>query len=201
MLQEGRLTLPPGRPRTFLAFLVPSLLAGCAATTSFTLTPAPQPAVCQRGSQSLNALILWGGKWRIDQKEVNDREVAAQAGIDRFFRESGCFAAAQVHRLAASPEPAAQAAAVGNPANINLVLVVLVRELGPIVKLGSSAALIEGGTEVVLEISVYEPRASTPVRAFAAHWQNGGPGVLKGVASLPADMESALAASLQPQPR
>ncbi len=189
------------RRRWLLAVLAPGLLAGCAATTSFTLTPAPQPAVCQRGAQSLSAVVLWGGKWRIDQKEIGEREVAAQAGIERFFRESGCFAAARVHRLAASPDPAAQAAAVGNPGNINLVLVVLVRELGPIVRLGSSAALIEGGTEVVLEISVYEPRASTPVRAFSAHWQNGGPGVLKGVASLPADMESALAASLQPEPR
>jgi hypothetical protein len=184
-----------------LAVLVPSLLAGCAATTSFTLTPTPQPPVCQRGSQNLNAIVLWGGKWRVDQKEINEREVAAQAGIDRFFRQSGCFAEVKVHRLAATPEPAEQAAAVAGPADINLVLVVLVRELGPIVKLGSSAALIEGGTEVVLDISAHAPRASTPVRVFSAHWQNGGPGVLKGVASLPADMESALAASLQPERR
>jgi len=206
-LRHGTLGRALGVQLTFslnialLAFLVPSLLAGCAATTSFTFTPAPQPAVCQRGSQSLNALVLWGGKWRIDQKEVNDREVAAQAGIDRFFRESGCFAQVKVHRLASAPEPAAQAAAAADPATIHLVLVILVRELGPIVRLGSSAALIEGGTEVVLAISVYEPRASTPVRAFSSHWQNGGPGVLKGVASLPADMESALAASLQPERR
>lgn len=189
------------RRRSLLAVLAPGLLAGCAATTSFTLTPAPQPPICQRGSQSLNAVVLWGGKWRIDQKEISEREVAAQAGIERFFRESGCFAQAKVRRLASVPDPGEQAAAVGGAANLNLVLVVLVRELGPVVKLGSSAALIEGGTEVVLEISTFEPRASTPVRAFSAHWQNGGPGVLKGVASLPADMESALAASLLPEPR
>jgi len=186
---------------SLLAVLASGLLSGCAATTTFTLTPAPQPPICQRGSQSLHAVVLWGSKWRIGQKEVSEREVAAQAGIERFFRESGCFAQARVRRLATAPEPGEQAAALAGAANVNLVVVVLVRELGPVVRLGSSAALIEGGTEVVLEISTFEPRVSTPVRAFSTHWQNGGPGVLKGVASLPADMESALAASLQPEPR
>lgn len=35
-------------------------------------------------------------------------------------------------------------------------------------------------------------------RAFTVHWRHGGPGVVKGVASLPADMDAALRAGLQP---
>ena len=191
----------PTQRTCLLGLLAVTLLAGCAATTSLTLTPSPQPALCQRGTQRINAVVLWGTKWRVDQKEVAEREVAASNGITRFFRESGCFAGVEVRRLASSGEPREQAVAVADLSRNDVVVVVLVRELGPILKLGSSAALIEGGTEVVLEISAYEPRATTPARAFSVHWQNGGPGVVKGVASLPADIASALAASLQPEPK
>jgi len=33
------------------------------------------------------------------------------------------------------------------------------------------------------------------------HWAHGGPGVIKGVATLPQDMQAALAAGLQPGSR
>lgn len=78
------------------------------------------------------------------------------------------------------------------------VVGVEVRELGPIVKLLSSAALIEGGTEAVLRIIAYSPQSGDEVRQFTVHWHNGGPGVVKGVASLPGDMQAALRAGLQP---
>ncbi|AUB83003.1 hypothetical protein THSYN_20010 [Candidatus Thiodictyon syntrophicum] len=75
-----------------------------------------------------------------------------------------------------------------------------VRELGPTVKIGASPALLEGGTEVVLDVSEFLPGRTTP-RTFTVEWRNGGPGVLKGVASLPQDMQAALAAGLQPPVR
>ena len=184
-----------------VGLLCVALLAGCAATTSLTLTPSPQPAVCQHGSQRITAAVLWGTRWRVDQKDVADREVAAGSGIARFFRESGCFASVEVQRLASSTELREQVAALADRSKHDVVLVVLVRELGPVLKLGSSAALVEGGTEVVLAISTYELRSATTARAFSAHWQNGGRGVVKGVASLPTDIESALTASLQPEPK
>ena len=62
----------------------------------------------------------------------------------------------------------------------------------------SSAALVDGGTEVLLSISVYSPQSAAELRQFTVHWQDGGPGVVKGVASLPADMRAALQAGLQP---
>jgi hypothetical protein len=193
-----------GRPtkRTCsLGLMAISLLAGCAATTSLTLTPSSQPALCQRSPERINAVVLWGTRWRVDQKDVTDRETAANNGIARFFQESGCFASVEIRRLSSPQEPHEQAAAMANNAAIDVVLVVVVRELGPILKLGSSAALIEGGTEVVVDFAAYQARAATPTWAFSAHWQNGGPGVVKGVASLPADIEAALAASLQPEPK
>lgn len=193
-----------GRPTTrtcSLGLMTVSLLAGCAATTSLTLTPSPQPAICQRGPERINAVVLWGTKWRVDQKDVTDRETAAKDGISRFFHESGCFNNVEIRRLASSAQSREQAAAMANTSMTDVVLVVVVRELGPILKLGSSAALVEGGTEVVVDFAAYQARAATPMRAFSAHWQNGGPGVVKGVASLPADIESALAASLQPEPK
>jgi hypothetical protein len=36
-------------------------------------------------------------------------------------------------------------------------------------------------------------------REFSVHWRNGGPGVVKGVASLAGDIQQALAAALQPE--
>jgi hypothetical protein len=77
----------------------------------------------------------------------------------------------------------------------------VVRELGPVLRIGASPALIEGGTEVLLDVTVYlKGRPASPQR-FTAHWMHGGAGVVKGVASLPDDMVAALKASLQPAAR
>lgn len=191
----------PVRPLLKYAILLAiPLLAGCAATTSLTLTPSPQAPLCQRSPVQTHAVVLWGSQWRADQKDVAAREAAAYSGLAHFFSESGCFASAALHRLAPSSLPQTQAAAAASDAKADLVLVVVVRELGPVLKLGS-AAVVEGGTEVVLDFTAYLARAAHPSRAFSAHWRNGGPGVVKGVASLPADIASALGAALQPQPR
>jgi lipopolysaccharide transport protein LptA len=73
-----------------------------------------------------------------------------------------------------------------------------VRELGPVVKLLGSPVLVEGGTEVVLDIRVAVPATGESVADFRAHWQHGGPWALKGVATLEQDIGSALQAALQP---
>ena len=71
------------------------------------------------------------------------------------------------------------------------------RELGPVVKLLSSLALVDGGTEVVLQVAEYSPPSSAQPREFTVHWQHGGHGVIKGVSSLAQDMQAALIAGLQ----
>lgn len=172
-------------------------VSGCASTTTISVSPSPQTPVCDA---SRTALVLWRTQWRADQKDVIEREKAAAAGIARFFETSGCFQSVAVERLPQFSEDQARqtAAAAANPSG--RVVLLSVRELGPIVKLGSSIALVEGGTEAVLDVSEFVSGAAAP-RTFAVRWSRGGPGVLKGVASLPQDMQAALAAALQPASR
>lgn len=174
---------------------IPVLLAlsGCASTTT-QLTPSPQLSVCQH---SARAMVLWTTNWRADQKDVLAREAAASDGITQFFTQSGCFASAHVQYVP-QPSPTLDVMTVaGADALYDRLLILTVRELGPTLKIGSSLALVEGGTEVVLDVAEYKLPSSTP-RNFSIHWQHGGPGVVKGVASLSQDMQAALVAGLQP---
>ena len=171
-----------------------ALLAGCA-TTRVTLNPSAPGPVCERAA---TARVAWAPRWRADQKDVPAREAAAAAGLERFLASSGCFARWTLQRLT-EPGPAALDTAVAQaPADVGTVVIVVVRELGPVVRLMSSAALVEGGTEVVLDIVVHDGPGRSRRREFTVHWQHGGPGVVKGVESLPSDLQAALAAALQP---
>jgi hypothetical protein len=145
-------------------------------------------------------MVIWATHWRPDQKDIPAREVAASDGIDQFFKKSGCFSSASVHHLQQYSTPSIQAAVADAGARYDKVVLLVVRELGPTIKIGSSLALVEGGTEVVLEVSEYMPASSAP-RNFAVQWHSGGPGVIKGVATLPEDMQAALASGLQPAAR
>lgn len=180
--------------RTALVSLCGVLLAACASTTA-TLSPAPQAPVCDRNAR---ALVLWAPQWRADQKDVAAREEAAAAGLQGFLSASACFATAELRR-ASSLSPAAVASeAAAAATRFDTVITIGVRELGPVVKLLSSAALVDGGTEAVLQVGTWAPGSPGPAREFTVHWRHGGPGVVKGVASLPADMRAALQAGLQP---
>lgn len=171
-----------------------AILGGCA-STAITLDPAPQAPVC---TGSATALVVWATHWRPDQKDVTAREEAAASGLKDFFATSRCFARAEIRRVKDLSPTAVQAALGSTREPVTRVVGVEVRELGPVVKLLSSAAVLEGGTEVVLRIAEYTPASAVQVRQFVVHWTNGGPGVVKGVASLPGDMQSALKAGLQP---
>lgn len=180
--------------RALAAGILGALLAGCA-STAVTLTPAPQAPVCD-GTAS--ALVLWAPQWRPDQKDVAAREEAAAAGLSNFLATSGCFARAELRRLADLSPAAVASQLQAEGRGFSSVVTIAVRELGPVVKLLSSAALVEGGTEVVLQVTAAPPSGGKPAREFTVHWRNGGPGVVKGVASLPGDMHAALVAALQP---
>jgi len=168
-----------------------ALLGACAgtATTQVTLMPPDQAPVCQPQA-ALKAAVLWRTRWRPDQKEVPDREAAAVQGITRFFADGRCFPSAAVARVEAGRSD------FSVPAGADLLIVLTVRELGPTVKLLSSAALVEGGTEVVVDVAVVRPGRREPDREFSIRWQDGGPGVVKGVQTLPSDMAAALKAGL-----
>jgi hypothetical protein len=70
-------------------------LTGCA-TTTVTITPSPQPPICD-GAASV--LVLWTHQWRPDQKDVPEREAAAEIGLKEFLHRSRCFARFELRRL------------------------------------------------------------------------------------------------------
>jgi hypothetical protein len=165
----------------------------CEATNSF-----PDLVPSLNCSSASSALVLWAPRWRPDQKDVAAREEAASTGLNNFLARSGCFASAELRRVPTLEASAVSARSRRAEDSRFKVVGIEVRELGPVVKLLSSAALLEGGTEVVLRVTEYSPASGAQLREFTVHWQNGGAGVIKGVASLPVDMQAALSAALQP---
>jgi hypothetical protein len=160
--------------------------------------------VCQGPGEAVSALVVWGPRWRPDQKDVPLREAAAGRGIERFFVTSRCFSRVRV--LRATPAraagelstPEARALAADELVPPDRVLLITVRELGPVVRLFGSPALLEGGTEVVLEIRSVAAGTGDVLAEFGSRWEHGGPWVLKGVATLERDMDAALHAALRP---
>ena len=195
MARASRFCFPPFQRVVMLT--MPLLLGACAHTT-ITLEPGPQVPVC---SPAASALILWAPVWRPDQKDAASREAAAAQGLEHFFAQSGCFARTELRRVADLTPQSVAAALASPPAGVTRVVGIEVRELGPVVKLLSSAALVEGGTEVVLRIAEYALHSGAEARGFQVHWRDGGAGVIKGVASLPQDMHAALRAGLKPDAR
>lgn len=192
------------RSALFLMLLaVVGFLAACASTSVAVTGDAPVDSLCQTGTERLNALVLWGPRWRADQKDAPRREEAAGQGIDQFLSTSGCYTAYEVRRVPLetllSTEDI-QSFVAESKLKVDRVVVVAVRELGPVVKLLASLALVEGGTEVVLDLTIIEPSKPSSRRDFTVRWENGGPGVIRGVGTLPEDMQAALVAGLRPPP-
>ena len=162
-----------------------------------------QQPFCNAGGEKLSALVYWGPQWRPDQKEPERREVAAQRGIDAFLADSACVARFEMRRLPGggmaevpSDEALLKQAAAASP-RPDKVLVIVVRELGPILRIGIPS-IVEGGTEVVLELRLLDVPTSSARANVRTHWSNGGTFVVKGVGSLERDMSAALAAALTP---
>lgn len=146
----------------------------------------------------MSALVLWAPHWRPDQKDIPKREAAAETGLKEFLQTSDCFKSAELRRLSSMTPTVVAAEVTSTNGLFNKVIVITLRELGPVVKLLSSLTFIDGGTEVVLQVAEHIPPAKAPSRTFTVNWQNGGPGIIKGVRSLPQDMQAALVVGLQP---
>ncbi|MFZ5630464.1 MAG: hypothetical protein ACOY5B_15135 [Spirochaetota bacterium] len=163
-------------------------------STRVGITPAaPARKLCQNVGENIHALVLWRPQWRPDQKEPIKREEAAKLGIKDFFSTSRCFGKTRIERSDAENIAAYQQTNVKSSPDFERLIHITLRELGPVVRLFNSFALLEGGTEVVLEIEVSDTRADL-VEKYRLHWQDGGPWTLKGATTLPADMTAALAA-------
>jgi hypothetical protein len=178
-------------------------LLGCASTKVETTGSALREPLCQAGTGKLSALVYWGPRWRPDQKEPALREAAAQRGIEDFFAGASCIASVDIRRLPGEglAEVPSDAQLLGSATKAtpaaDRVLVIVVRELGPVLRIGLPV-LVEGGTEVVLEVRILDVRTATSMANARTHWQNGGTFVVKGVQSLEQDMSAALGAVLMP---
>lgn len=186
---------------TIAAVLICSVFAGCASTKVETSGTSMKTPLCQPNGDRISVVSFWQAKWRPDQKEPEAREVAAARGIEDFFASTPCIGKAEVRRLTGR-EPTDKTSdaelvrlAMISTSRVDRVLLITVRELGPKLLVGIPV-IVEGGTEVVLEIREIDAHSSQAVADFKTHWQNGGTFVVKGVATLPSDMKSALQAAL-----
>lgn len=182
-----------------------TLLTGCANMQVDNSGSTSREPLCQRQGEAVPALVLWQTQWRADQKEPALREEAARRGIERFFAESGCFAPAQVRQIPAGQRAGASLSpaevrdlAMAERVPAQRAVFIAVRELGPVLKLLSSLALVDGGTEVLLDFKIMATQTGETLGDFRTHWRNGGPWVIKGVGTLEDDMVSALHEALRP---
>lgn len=186
---------------TLLAAAACVAVVGCASTKVQTSGRALRAPLCEPSKPKLSALVLWGPRWRPDQKEPQLREAAALRGIVEFFDSTGCLSDVDVRRYAddsSAPVPTddqlLRIAQESKPLPDRVVLVV-VRELGPRLEFGIPT-LVEGSTEVVLDVRVLDAKAAATLAEVRTYWRNGGTFVVRGVGSLDHDMSDALRSTL-----
>lgn len=171
---------------TTILALVAVVVTGCASTVTVNITPSIDGTLCR---PDMAAEVWWGTQWRADQKDVSLRDAAAEQGIQAFLARPGCFASTVLHRGAPPSGGASQGVAR---------IVLVVRELGPTLRIGSTLALVEGATGVVFDVETVGQGQLAP--RTTVHWRDGGPGTVKGVVSLPVDMAAALATVFRAPP-
>jgi len=193
-----RLRLPA--PRFVLAATLLAL-AGCASTrVESSGSPLKEP-LCRAGAPTVATAVVWGTQWRPDQKEPALREAAALRGIEDFLGSTRCLAVTGVQRFPAGAEPPADAELLqrvaASPVRADRVVLIVVRELGPRLTIGLPV-IVEGGTEVFIDVRVLDPAQAAPLASTRTQWRHGGSFVIKGVQTLDHDMSAALRATLMP---
>ena len=188
------------RHLVFIAILsVFAILTGCASTKVEIRGLTLKEALCRTGAPPLSLQVYWTTQWRPDQKEPQLREAAALRGLQDFFAGSGCLSLAAIERLPSDQTLPSNAELLqwvasrgGHP---DFVIFVVTRELGPKLVLGLPV-IVEGGTEVVIDVRVLAPKTQQVVADSQTLWRNGGMFVVKGVNTLASDMGAALNATL-----
>ncbi len=186
-----------------VALILLVALSGCAATQVESRGELLRGPLCQPGSPPVSAVIYWAPQWRVDQKEPVRRELAALRGIQDFAARTDCLAVRGIYRLSAtqplSNDAELQRLPGGGPDAPALLLLVVVRELGPRIEIGLPWVL-EGGTEASIDVRVLDTRTATRLANTQTLWRNGGRWVIKGVSTLDRDMSAALTATLMAPP-
>jgi hypothetical protein len=192
-----------GHPIVIAALAFLSLLAGSASTkVESTGAPLKEP-FCMAGKPVLSTMVYWVSQWRSDQKEPPLREAAALRGIQDFLGRAACIAVVGIQRLPTgqalpSDEELLRPAAAASPLP-DRILLIAVRELGPRLLVGLPV-IVEGGTEVLIDVRVLDTRTRESLASVITHWRNGGTFVVKGVKTLDQDMSAALSAALTSAP-
>ncbi len=176
-----------------------AFLTGCASTKVETTGTLLKEPLCHAGKPAVSTLVYWGPQWRPDQKEPQLREAAALRGIQDFLNRADCIAVTGIHRLSWAKQP---------PSNEELLrlvsksapeperaLLIVVHELGPRFVIGLPA-ILEGGTEVLIDVRVLNPQTSEVLASTQTLWRNGGKFVIKGIKTLDQDISSALSSVL-----
>jgi hypothetical protein len=187
--------------RTLVSTALISLafVLGCASTKVETTGWQLKEPLCRAGKPAVSTLVYWGLQWRPDQKKPQLREAAALRGIQDFLNRAGCIAVTGIQRLSWAEHPPSNEellhlASKSTPAP-ERVLFIVVRELGPRLVIGIPA-ILEGGTEVLIDVRVLDPQTSEALASTRTLWRNGGKFVIKGVKTLDQDMSSALSSVL-----
>lgn len=187
------------RTRSCTALVTLLLFTGCASTKIERAgSPLTEP-LCQTGAPAVSAAVFWAPQWRPDQKQPPLREAAALRGIQDFFGHLQCLTVSGVNRLSAEQVPPSDQEllrlATSHSPSPERVVLIIVRELGPRLVIGIPA-VVEGGTEVVVNVRVLNALTSESLADVRTSWRNGGTFVIKGVKSLDQDMNAALSATL-----
>ena len=181
------------------ALILLAFFIGCSSTTIETTGSMLTEPLCRVGDPAVPTLVYWGPQWRPDQKEPELREAAASRGIHDFLKRAGCLTILGIHRLSWTKQPPSdeellRLASKSTPASERVILIV-VRELGPRLVIGIPA-ILEGGTEVLIDVWVLNSRTSELLASTHTLWRNGGKFVIKGTKTLEQDISSALSSVL-----
>lgn len=185
-----------------LGLVVLGALSGCASTTVESTGHTMQAPLCGSAAApaSASVAVLWGPSWRPDQKEPPLREAAALRGIQQFFATQRCLTDVAIARIDIPAQGALSDAALLDKAkaltpHADKAVLIVVRELGPLLRIGLPT-LVEGGTEVVIEVRVVDAARQASLAQVQTHWHKGGPFYIQGVKTLDQDMQAALASVL-----
>ena len=186
----------------FTALISLALVTGCASTKIETTGLRLKEPLCSTNEPVVSTLVFWGPQWRLDQKEPHLREAAALRGIQDFLSRAGCVKVIEIRRLSWEIQPPSneellRLASESTP-EPDRVLLIVVHELGPRLVIGIPA-ILEGGTEVLIDVRVLNPRTSESLASTRTLWRNGGKFVIKGIKTLNQDISSALSSVLMPE--
>lgn len=196
-----------------LGLVLLGALAGCASTTVASTGQALPSPLCGSASAghattasvAVAVAVLWGPSWRPDQKEPALREAAALRGIQQFFATQRCLRDVAIARTDIPAQGELSDATLLDQAKAltpgaDKVVLIVVKELGPLLRIGLPT-LVEGGTEVVAEVRVVDARRRVAEARLQTHWHKGGPFYIQGVKTLDQDMQAALSATLAATPQ